>query len=184
MAAVAPRPLRSAAPLIVLAAVALAFEADPRLPWIAGAVGATFFAVAAAVRALQAARELHRLRITADRLILEAPRERYEIVLWRSHELTAPRPRDQLRSEVERTLRSLSDTRLPSASPLNRPAARRNVELLELLAHRLDDDEPVSARGVLRVRQLFRDPASPLYCNRAGELLPRALTRALAELDP
>ena len=184
MAAVAPRPLRSAAPLVVLAAVALAFDLDPRLPWIAGAVGAVLFAGAAAVRALQAERELRRLRATADRLILDTPRERYEIVLWRSRELTAPRPRAKLRSEVERTLRALSDTRLPSASPLNRPAARRSVELLELLAHRLDGDEPVSASGVLRVRQLFRDPASPLYSERADELLPRALTRALAELDP
>lgn len=184
MAAIAPRPLRSAAPLVVLAAIALAFDLDPRLPWIAGAIGAAFFAVAAAIRALQAARELRRLRITADRLILEAPRERYEIVLWRSRELTAARPRAQLRSDIERTLRSLSDTRLPSASPLNRPAARRNAELLQLLAHRLDDDEPVTARGVLRVRQLLRDPASPLYSHRADELLPRALTRALAELDP
>ena len=184
MAAVAPRPLRSAAPLVVLAALALAFDADPRLPWIAGAIGAAFFAVAAAVRGLQAVHELRKLRATADRLILETPRERYEIVIWRSRELTAERTRVQLRNEVERTLRSLADTRLPSAAPLNRPAARRNAELLELLADRLDDSAPVSARGVLIARQLLRDPGSPLYSPHGEELLPRALTRALAELEP
>ena len=184
MAAVAPRPFRSAAPLVVLAAVALAFDADPRLPWIVGAIGAAFFAVAAAVRALQAAHELRRLRATADRLILETPRERYEIVTWRARELTGQRSRLQLRNEVDRTLRSLSATRLPSASPLNRTAARRNAELFELLAQRLDDTAPVSARGVLVARQLLRDPGSPLYADHGAELLPRALTRALAELEP
>jgi hypothetical protein len=184
MAAITPRPLRSAAPLVVLAAAALAFDADPRLPWIAGAAGAALFGSAAAVRAVQAALELRRLRATADRLILVAPEERYELVAWRSRELTGSRTRSQLSHEVERTLRSLSTARLPSASPLNRPAARRNVELFDLLIERLDDERPVRARGMLVARQLLRDASSPLYSDRADELLPRALTRVLAELEP
>jgi hypothetical protein len=184
MACVAPRPLRTAAPLVLLAAGALAFDADPRLPWIAGVTGAAFFAGAAAVRALQASSELRRLRRTADRLILEAPHEKYEVTIWRSRELTAPQTRIQLRHELERTLRSLSAARLPSASPVNRPAARRSAELFRLLAERLGDDEPVTARGVLLARQLLRDPSSPLYSDRADELLPRELTRALGALEP
>ena len=184
MAATVPRPLRSAAPLVVLAAGALAFDADPRLPWVLGVTAAALFGGAAAVRALQAAQELRRLRATADRLILVAPEERYELVSWRSRELTGSRTRAQLSNEVERILRSLSTARLPSASPLNRPAARRNVELFELLIDRLDDERPVRARGILVARQILRDASSPLYSDRADDLLPRALTRALAELEP
>ena len=184
MATAAPRPLRTAAPLIVLAAGALAFDADPRLPWVAGVAGAAFFAGAAAVRALQASGELRRLRRTADRLILEAPHEQYELTIWRSRELTDPRTRVQLRRELDRTLRSLSEARLPSASPVNRPAARRSAELLHLLAERVGDDEPVTARGVLLTRQILRDPSSPLYSERGDELLPRELTRALGALEP
>jgi hypothetical protein len=184
MATTAPRPLRTAAPLVVLAAGALAFDADPRLPWIAGVAGAAFFAGAAAVRALQASNELRHMRRTADRLILEAPHEQYELTIWRSRELTAPRTRDQLRRELDRTQRSLSAARLPSASPLNRPAARRSADLLHVLAERIGDDEPVAARGVLLVRQLLRSPSSPLYSEGADVLLPRELTRALAALEP
>jgi hypothetical protein len=168
----------------VLAAGALAFDADPRLPWIAGVAGAAFFIGAAVVRAFQASSELRRLRRTADRLILEAPHERYELTIWRSRELTAPRTRVRLRRELERTLGSLSAARLPSASPVNRPAARRSAELFRLLAERIGGDEPVTARGVLLTRQLLRDPASPLYSERADELLPRELTRALGALEP
>src|SRR5579864_3503486 len=172
---------RSAWPFLVLAAAALALDADPRLPWLAGAVGAVFFAGAAAVRALQASRDLQRERGAADRLILSGEGAH---VAWRSRELTGPHSRLQLRHELERTLDSLSEARLPSASPLNRPAARRNTELLELLVRRLDDGDPVTARGVLVVRGLLRDAASPLYSDRGDELLPRALTRALTELEP
>jgi hypothetical protein len=172
---------RSAWPFLVLAAAALALDADPRLPWLAGAVGAAFFAGAAAVRALQASRDLRRERRAADRLILSGEGAH---VAWRSRELTGPHSRLRLRHELERTLGSLSGARLPSASPLNRPAARRNAELLDRLVYRLGDGEPVSARGVLVVSGLLRDASSPLYSDRADELLPRALTRALTELEP
>jgi hypothetical protein len=172
---------RSAWPFLVLAAAALALDADPRLPRIAGAVGAAFFTSAAAVRAVQASNELRRERRAADRLILG---DEGAHVAWRTRELVSPRTRVQLRQELERTLRALSDARLPSASPLNRPAARRNLELFQLLADRLDDGRPVRARGMLVAQQLLRDASSPLYSDRADMLLPRALTRILAELEP
>jgi hypothetical protein len=73
---------------------------------------------------------------------------------------------------------------LPSASPLNRPAGRRSADLLHQLAERLGDEEPVAARGVLLVRQVLREPSSPLYSEGADELLPRELTRALGALEP
>ena len=42
----------------------------------------------------------------------------------------------------------------------------------------------MSARGVLLVRGLLRDGASPLYNEGADLLLPRALTRILSALEP
>ena len=45
------------------------------------------------------------------------------------------------------------------------------------------DDRPVSARGVLRLRRLLREPRSPLYDDHADNL-SRALARVLSELEP
>jgi hypothetical protein len=184
MAVVAKR--RSPTALFLLAAAALAFDADPRLPWIAGVAGAVFFGSAATVRELQARRELRHRRATADRLILQAPRHAgtSELTAWRARELTAAPAREELRREIEQLLRALSPDRLPSASPLNRPAARHNSDLLLVLAGRLGDGNPVAARGVLLTRALLREAGSPLYNEQAGELLPRALSRALGALEP
>jgi hypothetical protein len=98
--------------------------------------------------------------------------------------LTATAERVRVRREVDRVLRALDPGRLPSASPLRRPAARRNRELLELLSGRLADSRPVTARGVLLARGLLRDDASPLYNDGSDLLLPRALTRVLSALEP
>ena len=181
-----PRPTRAAAPLAVLAVVAAAFEADARLPWVVGAGGAVCFAAAAVVRAVQARRELAAVRRSADRLIVHEPRSRdaSELVRWRVAELTAPTARAALRHEVERTLAALDPRTLPSASPLNRPAARANEQLLRLIAERVGSSAPVSARGILLLRSLLRDGSSPLYAEEAGVLLPRALTRILGALEP
>jgi hypothetical protein len=45
------------------------------------------------------------------------------------------------------------------------------------------DGRPVTARGVLLLRRLLRDPGSALYDEHAGDL-SRALGRVLLELDP
>jgi hypothetical protein len=181
-----PRPGRAAAPFLVLCAAALGFVADPRLPWIAGGVAALSFAAAAAVRAAMARRELAGVRRAADRQLLRTARaaDASPLLAWRAAELTAPSERARLRREVERTLQSLAPGRLPSASPLRRPAARRNVELLRVLAERLGDGRPVGARGVLLARGLLRDVDSPLYNDGADLLLPRALTRVIGALEP
>ncbi|MHB8471222.1 MAG: hypothetical protein ACYDCH_15940, partial [Gaiellaceae bacterium] len=122
-----PRPGRAAVPLLALAAVALMLDIDPRLPWIAGAAGALFFVAAAAGRWFRSHRELTAVRRTADRLIVHEPRSRdaSELVRWRSAELTTPTRRARGAKEVRATLRQLDPGRLRSASPLQRPAARR-----------------------------------------------------------
>ena len=179
-----PRPGRSALNFAALAAASLALDLDPSLPWPAGVLGALLFLAAGTVRTLQGRHELTAVRRVADRLIVDKPRspDASAVVRWRSDELTSRPTRDALRREVDRTLRALDPARLPSASPLRRPVVRCNDDLLEALAGRLGDEQPVAARGVLLTQRLLRDPASPLYSE--GLLLPRELSRVLGALEP
>ena len=171
-------PFRSAAPFLALAAASLAMDAAPQIPWSAGVAGAGLFAAAGAVRRAQVAAERRAARRVADDRILRG----HGVPVWREEELTSPRARAGRRREVERLLRAASADRLPSASPIDRGAVRVSEPLFRRLAERLDDDQPISARGVLFVDQLLRDPASPVYGSHA-ELLPRALSRVLGALD-
>ena len=179
-----PRPGRAALPLLVLALVALAFEASPELRF-AGLAAAACFALAAAVRAERARAELRAIQRSADRLILASARsvEGSEVVRWRTLELVAPETRKGLARELEQTLRRMDPARLPSASPLRRGPVRRHQEQLRRLEERLLDGRPVAARGVVRLRHLLREPGSPLYDEHAGNL-SRALARVLLELEP
>jgi hypothetical protein len=138
------------------------------------------------IRAGRARIELGRVRRAADRLIVHELRSRdaSELVRWRCEELTSRPALDALRREVERLLRDLDPAKLPSASPLRRPAARANEPLLRAVAERLGESRPVAARGVLLVRSLLHDGGSPLYAEDAALLLPRALTRVLGALEP
>jgi hypothetical protein len=180
-----PRPGRAALPFGILALAALGFEADRRLPWIAGALAAGFFGGAAALRAYRARRELESVRRSVDRLIVVEPHssETSALVRWRALELTAPAYRKGLEREVVRIIKMLDRNTLPGASPLRRPAARRSEDLLKLLSARLADDRAVTARGVLLARQLLRDPGSPLYSDESEHLLPRAIKRVLGALE-
>jgi hypothetical protein len=179
-----PRPGRAALPLAALALVALALEAAPGLQ-LAGAAAAACFALAAVVRAERARAELRGVRRVADRLILADAfgAEGSDIVRWRTLELVASATRENLAREVEQLVRSTDPTRLPSASPLRRGVARRHRELLLRLEARMLDNHPVTARGVLRLRRLLREPGSPLYDDHAGDL-SRAIAQVLVELEP
>ena len=180
-----PRPHRAALPLLGLAVVALLLEADPPLR-IAGALAAGCFAVAAGIRALRARVELRRIRRAADRLILtdSYAQDGSEIVRWRINELVAPASRRGLARELAQTLQQLEPGRLPSASPLRRTAARRDEEQLQRIQQRMLDARPVTARGVLLLRRLLREPGSPLYDAPAERELSRALAAIIAELEP
>lgn len=180
-----PRPGRAALPFALLCVAALGFEADPRLPWIVGALAAGSFGGAAALRGYRARRELEAVRRTIDRLIVHEPHssETSSLARWRSLELTAPAYRMRLARETERVLSLLDPRLLPGASPLRRPAARRSEDLLQLLSATLAGDRPVTARGVLLARELLREPGSPLFSDEAEHLLPRALKRVLGALE-
>jgi hypothetical protein len=180
-----PRAGRAAAPFAALALLALLFEADPRLPWLVGVAAAAVFAAAAGIRAFAARRELAAVRRTADRLIVNASHrdDGSTLIAWRERELTGRRERDRVRRDIARTLRALDASRLPSASPLKRPAGRANAGLFARLDQRLADTRPVSARGILLAESLLRSEASPLYHDDADTLLPRALSRVLGALE-
>jgi len=180
-----PRPARSALVFAALAGASLSLDVDPKLPWLAGAGTAACFVVAGSVRTLRERHELTAVRHAADDLIVHSPRSKdaSELVRWRSHELTSRTARDGLRRELDRTIRALDPARLPSSSPLRRPAARGCEQLLVVLADRLADEQPVSARGILLTRGLLRDPASPLYVDGTSLALPRAVRRCIGALD-
>jgi hypothetical protein len=179
-----PRPGRAALPLLAVALVALALEADPQLR-LAGVAAAACFAVAAGVRAERATAELRKIRRTADRLILASAVgvEGSDVVRWRTLELVAPATREGLARELQQTLRRIDPARLPSTSPLRRGVARRHREMLRRLEERMLDGRPVTARGVVLLRRLLHDAASPLYDEHGGDL-SRALARVLLELEP
>ena len=181
-----PRPGRAALVYAGLALAALALDIDPRLPWLAGGCAAVLFATAGGIRTARAYRELAAVRRTADRLIVHAPhsRDASDLVRWRSAELTARVKRDALRKDIERVLRSIDPSRLPSASPVRRPAARGSADLFTALAARLADERPVAARGILLTQSLLRDPASPLYAEDAEWYLAPALRRVTGALEP
>jgi hypothetical protein len=179
-----PRPGRAALPLLTLALVALALEASPELR-LAGAAAAACFALAAAIRAERARAELRAIRRSADRVILASATgvEGSEVVRWRTLELVAPATRNGIAREIQQSLRRADPARMPSVSPLRRGVTRRHQELLRKLEARMLDGRPVTARGVLLLTRLLREPGSPLYDEHAGDL-SRALARVLVELEP
>lgn len=181
-----PHPWRWAGAFAVLAAAALALDADPTLPWAVGVVAAGLFGIAGATRTFQGERELRAIRRSADRLIVYAPtsRDASELVRWRCAELTQRECRDRVARSVEQTLRALDPRRMASASPLRRPDARAARDLLEQLRARLADDRPIAARGVLLSMILLQDAASPLYSEGPEQNLARTLRRVLGALEP
>src|SRR5713226_8496739 len=111
MAAIAPRPIRSAWPFLALGALALLLDIDPRLPWIAGVGSAAFFAVAAGVRGGRSYLELRSLRHAADVQILRGIRTPYaDFVGWRAHELETPAARRRVQRPMRRLIRDLERT--------------------------------------------------------------------------
>lgn len=180
-----PRPGRSALPLLVLALVALVLVADPQLR-LAGLAAAGCFALAAAVRAARARTELRSIRRVADRLILADAygAEGSDVVRWRTSELVSPASREELAHELEQTLRLADPAHLPSAAPLRRGVTRRNEDLLGMLEGRMLDGRPVTARGMILLRRLLREPGSPLYDELCESQLPRAIATVLTELEP
>lgn len=178
-----PRPLRSAAPLAALAVLAALLALVPEIPRLAAVAAAVAFALAAAIRAAQQHHALARLRASTDRLLVrDAPMPWSPLLAWRSGELTGAEERERLAASIGRLERSATSSYLPGPAPLNRGAVRAQRELLDALADRLLQPEPVSARGVLLVHRLLDDPAGPLYDRSRTPELAAELRRALSAL--
>jgi hypothetical protein len=101
---------------------------------------------------------------------------------WRAAQLRSPRQRRTL----ARTLRAIEET---SGRPLalGRPrylrAVRAHRESVELLVQALESvDEPVTPAGILRVRELISEGASPLWGTTNTAALDDAISKTLALL--
>jgi hypothetical protein len=181
-----PRPRRDASVFAGLAACALLLDAAPSLPWPAGVVAAGFFVLAGAIRTFLDHRELAAVRRSADRLIVLMPstRDASELIRWRSLELTSRQSREALSREIDRLLRSVDAGRLPSAAPVQRIAVRRERTLFVAVRERVAGQRAIAARGVLLLRGVLHDPASPLYTSETQQFLGLAVRRALGALEP
>ena len=135
------------------------------------------------IRRFRARRELASARRAADAELassrLPSPR-----LAWRSNELCAPEHRRMLSESLVSVVHSAEGRYLPSASPLNRPAARSESSLLLRLAAGLaDDGRAVTPRAVLLVERLLSNGDSPLYDRTRADVLHDALSEALDVLE-
>ena len=109
-----------------------------------------------------------------------------EFVLLKARRAPAiTRERLKLGRSVRGIVDALSPRRLPGASPLNRVALRPYCAELIALADRLDDlERPVSAAGLIGVRQLLTAPDGVLYARPCADEPPHDIGRELvAVLD-
>ena len=70
-----------------------------------------------------------------------------------------------------------------SSAPAER-AVREHRESVRTLARTLEDGEPVTPAGMLRVVELVTDGASPLWATTAGAPLGEAISTTLTILTP
>jgi len=128
---------------------------------------------------------LARERRDADRVLLGSNGAAISTTLaWRVAELTNGRERRMLARSLRDLVDELSPRRLPGAAPLNRVRLRPYSDLLLALADRLERlDLPVTASGMLLVRELLSDGSSPLYLCGDADALPAELERIHDALD-
>src|SRR3954453_8013400 len=99
-------------------------------------------------------------------------------------ERTPLRKRQRLADQLDRLVEQaeLPQAYRGSAAPLNRAEIRRCHHLVHSLAAELREDQPLTPAGVLLVRRLLSDGASPLYAREDEGLLELELRRARTAL--
>ncbi|MGH3027727.1 MAG: hypothetical protein ACRDMW_04145 [Gaiellaceae bacterium] len=180
-----PRPPVASRPFFALGTVVLLATLAGPIPDRHGLVLGALCAVAGAARWSWDAAVLRGLRRTAnDALVQGARPERSPLLSWRAAELTSAFNRRSLARSLRGVVRDSTARISISASPVNRQAARGEVEAIERLATRLRDlDHPAEPRGILLVEDLLTDGFGPLYARERASDLGPALDRCLAALD-
>jgi hypothetical protein len=105
----------------------------------------------------------------------------------RGERVCARRRRDRLAAALERVVAAAehrADGALTAAAPVAREEVLANRTAIRDLACRLRSDAAVDPQGVLLVRRLLADPASPLNVGAGGGALLAALRRVSAALRP
>ncbi len=180
-----PSPLAAGRPLYALAAGVLASGAAGLVPEADALFLGALCATAGALRSLAELRRLRRLREAASRELVLGGRPDFSPLLsWRAEEVASRSNRRLLARGLHEIVLEVQG-RIPTRfSIVNREAARREADVIEELARRLDEPgRPVSPRGLLLVEALLRDGRSPLYVReRAGDLRP-SLEQCLRALE-
>lgn len=155
------------------------------LPWVMTVAG--LLLVVGLVQAARLAAEVGRQRRTADEWLLwgVVVRPSSDLLSWRAEELTSPRLRSLLARGLRRTEREVTGRTMAGPVPLNRRAIRSNLGLVRGLYVRLEARGlPVSPRGMVLVDRLLTEPGSPLYSHVPADVLAKAMSEALAAIEP
>jgi hypothetical protein len=130
-----------------------------------------------------------RARREADRLLRASDGrwDSHDALAWRVAELTSARERRTLARSLRGIVEEATSPQpMVSASPLNRRRVATYTGLIGRVAERVGDVErPVSAAGIVLLRDLLTDGAGPLYVGGDVKELPAALRRieSLLEVD-
>lgn len=176
-------PLPAALPYLAAAVTVAAFATalDFGLPL---RVGLPLMLLAVGLkRALGASVRRARLRRRADEWLANANSPNPNVFAWRVEELLGSERRGvagALSAYAQEILRPWR----PGAPRLNRRRLRTEVELLAAVADALNDDRrELSAKTVLRARQLVTDVGGPLHADARHDELHEQLVELLADTE-
>lgn len=103
---------------------------------------------------------------------------------WRARDLTSSVQRRRLAHTLRLIHQSSVERPLGRRRPLDLTAARHHRGAVRALTLRLESVEPVTPAGMLRVRALLTDGASPLYGFTETDALGDEIALILSLLDP
>jgi hypothetical protein len=98
----------------------------------------------------------------------------------------SPKARTELAADIERLVQEAEERPRPlsAVAPLPRNAVLAAGPLLLTLARELGGHGTVRPQGIVLIRRLLTDGASPLYAPDGDEALRRAIEEAHRELRP
>jgi hypothetical protein len=104
---------------------------------------------------------------------------------WRADELCSARERRTIARSLRGIIATAKSRRLVIAGAFDRDAVVRHAAAIDDLASRLlDTARPVTPAGMLLANDLLTSPWSALWSDARSDLLPNAIRRTLAALEP